>query len=118
MSEIKCHVPSAIRKIYRPLSGIILFHTFAYMLFLIKILLFVRNLYVQNIKCLKFLVFNVYLVTNHRFANTLLVIGFGAPSEYESIPLFELLYKKVFVHRLYCGATRLQNQTEIDMLVV
>lgn len=52
------------------------------------------------------------------FANTLLVIGFGAPSEYESIPLFELLYKKVFIHRLYCGSVNLQNQTEINILVV
>lgn len=52
-----------------------------------------------------------------QFEEVLLIIGFGALTEYESIPLFELLYKKTFKNRLYCGISSLPNQTEINFLV-
>ncbi|XP_057300854.1 uncharacterized protein LOC130635518 [Hydractinia symbiolongicarpus] len=54
----------------------------------------------------------------NKFQNILLIVSFGAVSEYESIPLFELLYKKAFTNRIYCGASSLPNQTEITILPV
>ena len=54
----------------------------------------------------------------HKFNQTLLIIAFGAASEYESIPLFEMLYKKAFLNRIYCGSVPLNNQNEINVKVV
>ncbi|XP_066927239.1 uncharacterized protein [Clytia hemisphaerica] len=41
-------------------------------------------------------------LTEH-FNDILFVAAFGAMLDYESIPLFEVMYKKVFRNRLYCG---------------
>lgn len=35
-------------------------------------------------------------------------------SEFESLPLFEVMYKKVFKHRLYCGPDYLNGQTTFE----
>ncbi|XP_002168503.3 uncharacterized protein LOC100205841 [Hydra vulgaris] len=61
--------------------------------------------------------FETKCVSNY-FNQTLLIIAFGATSEYESIPLFEMLYKKAFLNRIYCGSVPLNNQTEINVKVV
>ena len=54
---------------------------------------------------------------NKYFDEVLLIVGFGATTEFESIPLFELLYKKTFKNRIYCGVSNIPNQTEINVLV-
>ena len=52
------------------------------------------------------------------FKDILLIVGFGYATEYESIPLFELLYKGAFRHRAYCGNIPLSNESDITINVV
>ena len=49
--------------------------------------------------------------SSHHFDTILLIVAFGATSEIESIPLFELLYKSSFKHRLYCGPDAWSNKS-------
>lgn len=58
--------------------------------------------------------FNV--CANDSFDRTLLIVAFGAITELESIPLFELLYKKVFKNRLYCGPKTPSNTSNEQFL--
>eukprot|EP00794_Sanderia_malayensis_P011255 gene11255-12435_t len=52
------------------------------------------------------------------FNDTLLIIGLGSSYEYEGIPLYELLYKGGFRHRIICGPGSLSNDSDIKIDVV
>ena len=52
------------------------------------------------------------------FRDILLVVALGMSYEYESIPLFELLYKGGFENRIYCGPSQISNETDFKIDIV
>ena len=50
--------------------------------------------------------------------DTLLIIALGTSYEYDGIPLYELLYKGGFEHRIICGPSILSNDSDIKIDVV
>ncbi len=54
----------------------------------------------------------------HIFNDTLLIIGLGSDKEYEGIPLYDLLYKGGFEHRIICGPSSLSNDSDIKIEIV
>ena len=52
-------------------------------------------------------------LTSH-FNNVLLVVGLGSMSDFESLPLYEIAYKKVFRNRVYCGPDFLSGEITFD----
>ena len=52
-------------------------------------------------------------LTEH-FKDVLFVAAFGSMSDFESLPLYEITYKKVFRNRVYCGPDYLNGQTSFE----
>lgn len=55
----------------------------------------------------------LHCLTEH-FKDILFISAFGSMSDFESLPLYEITYKKVFRNRVYCGPDYLNGQTSFE----
>ena len=56
---------------------------------------------------------SIHCLTEH-FKDVLFIAAFGSMSDFESLPLYEITYKKVFRNRVYCGPDYLNGQTSFE----